>query len=300
MNINQLRYFISVAECLNFTKAANQHYISQTAITQQIRSLEEQLDVQLFHRSTRPISLTPAGHVFLTEAKAICERMDRAKSRVKEASTGLIGSLKIGYTKGYERSNLSNILRDFHSQNPNILISCYRKDTDTLSAGLLDLEYDIIFTWDSTNIVAEKNIEHFLYEKVPLFVALHSTHPFAHRPFLHRKDLQHETILYMSPSRSGFSHGDNHFMELYLEAGYTPNIIFRSNDAESILMMVAAEEGISILPAYTIEKLENAENIVFVPLLGEKEYENLICVWRKDNASESLQQFLHMLQAKEL
>lgn len=296
MNINQLRYFITVAECCNFTKAASQHFISQTAITQQIQALEEALNVRLFDRTTRPVSLTPAGNVFLCEAKAICERVDAAVDKTKEAATGLIGSLRVGYTKGYERSDLSNILREFHLKNPGILLSCYRQDTDSLSAGLLNGDYDIIFTWDSTNIVEEKKVDFFLHEQVPLVVAMPATHPFAHRTSLTRKDLKHETILYMTPSSSGFSYGDNHFLELYRKAGYTPDIAFRSNDAESILMMIAAEEGISILPAYTTDKLINAENIVFTPLVGEEEYENIICVWMKENCNEVLKHFIHTLQ----
>lgn len=295
MNINQLKYFVAVAESLSFTKAASLYYISQTAITQQIQGLEEQVGMALFDRSTRPIQLTPAGRAFLGEAKAICERMNLAVNKAKEASTGLLGSIRVGYTKGYEHSNLSNILRVFHRKYPNVLLSCYRQDSDALSAGLFNLDYDIIFTWDSTNIVVEKNVEHHLYEKVPLVVAMPGSHPLAHRTFLTRKDLKGESILYMTPSKSGVSYGDDHFMDLYRRAGYDPNISFRSNDSESILMMVAAEEGISILPVYATNKIISAENIVFCPLVGGEEYENIICVWKSDNPNEALQSFVTLL-----
>ena len=107
MNINQLKYFIAVAEYKSFTKAANQHYISQTAITQQIHALEEQMGVVLVDRTRRPIALTAAGTIFLSEAKMILDRMNSAMSKVHDASTGLVGTLRIGYTKGYERSNNS-------------------------------------------------------------------------------------------------------------------------------------------------------------------------------------------------
>ena len=65
MNTNQLRYFVSVAEGRSFTRAAAAHFITQTAITQQIRALEQSLQVQLFDRHSRPVALTPAGHTFL-------------------------------------------------------------------------------------------------------------------------------------------------------------------------------------------------------------------------------------------
>lgn len=295
MNINQLKYFIAVAEYKSFTKAANQYYISQTAITQQIHALEEQINVALIDRARRPIALTPAGNVFLIEAKAIVERMNTALSRVHDASTGLVGTLRIGYTKGYERSNLSNILRSFHLDYPNILITCYRCDTDMLAAGLLNNDYDMIFTWDSTNILQEDAIEYKLMELAPLSVALYNSHPLARRNSLTRKELKGEAILYMSPSGSPESYGDNHFLELYKQAGYQPNILFRSSDIESILMMVAAEEGISILPSYVTNKLTDADNLTFVPLIGEGEFEQIISVWRKDDQSPALRQFIERI-----
>ena len=173
MNLNQLKYFISVAEHQSFTKAANQFYISQTAITQQIQALETAVDTPLIDRTTRPISLTPSGKTFLIEAKSILRHMDTAIMRTREASKGLMGNIRIGYTKGYEQSNLPKRLRDFHKQYPNILITCYRNDTDMLASGIINKEYDIIFTWDSTDIRQESMLEIHDMETVPLYVAMH-------------------------------------------------------------------------------------------------------------------------------
>lgn len=295
MNINQLKYFIAVAEFKSFTKAAQQFYISQTAITQQIHVLEEHMNVILFDRTKRPITLTPAGQVFLKEAKSILERMEAAIARVHDASTGLRGTLSIGYTRGYERSNLSNTMRDFHAEYPNLLITCYRGDTDTLAAGLFNNDYDLIFTWDSTNILAEESIEYKLMERVPLTVALYNSHPLASRETLRRGELKNEKILYMSPAGSAESFGDDHFIELYRQAGYVPNILFRSSDTESILMMIAAEQGISILPSTVTDKLHDAENLTFVPLIGESEYEQIIAVWKKNNHTPALRHFIEYI-----
>ena len=223
------------------------------------------------------------------------ERMNTAMSKVHEASTGLVGTLRIGYTKGYERSNLSNILRYFHRDYPGILLTCYRSDTDPLAAGLFNNDYDIIFTWDSTNILQETSIEYKLIELAPLSVALYSGHPLAHKNSLNRKELKDEAILYMSPSGVEESYGDNQFLEMYKQAGYRPNILFRSSDTESILMIVAAEQGISILPSYITYKLTNADNLVFIPLVGEGEFEQIIAVWRKDNQSPALTHFVERI-----
>lgn len=291
MNTNQLRYFVASAESKSFTKAADQYYISQTAITQQIRALEETLGVALFDRSSRPIALTPAGRTFLTDAREILERMDNAVHRVQEASVGMVGNLRVGYTKGYERNDRANgMMRQFHVKYPNVLISCYRRNTDFLAAGLLKDEFDIIFTWDSTELMKNEEVECVLVERSPLMVAVYGSHPLARRQAIRRQELRNEKILFMTPSSNGESVGDLRFYEKYEAAGYHPNIIFRSNDAESILMMIAAEEGVSILPAYVTQKLVNVENLEFIPLTGEDEVVEIIAAWKKDSGNTVLQQ----------
>jgi len=295
MNINQLRYFVAVADHQSFTKAATQYYISQTAITQQIQTLEETLGVKLVDRSTRPISLTPGGLAFLPEAKIIIDRMESAIQRSREASTGLTGSLRIGYTKGYEQSDLPKKLREFRQEFPNVLITCYRNDTDMLAAGLLRTEYDIIFTWDSTNIRQESSLHIQLAETVPLYVAMYSSHPLARRPYLSRQDLKGERILFMSPSSDGDSFGDAHYVQLYQKAGYQPDILLRSSDYESILMMVSAEEALCIVPKYCIGHLGGLDNIIFCPFHGEGETEEVLAVWQKKNQNPALKHFISKL-----
>lgn len=295
MNINQLKYFIAVAEHRSFSKAAEQYFLTQTAVTQQIQKLEETVGVQLIDRKTRPISVTPMGKVFLKEARNIVIRMDTAVRRTREASTGITGTLRIGYTNGYEHSNLTVKLRQFHHDFPNVLITCKRCDTDSLATGLIDGEYDVIFTWDSTNICNDESVEYRFQERVRLVVALYGSHPLAQSTGLTRADLKDEVNLFMSPSSTGDSLGDEYFIRLYLNAGYYPNILLRSSDVESILMMVSAEEGISILPVSCIRRLSDVDNLVFVPLVGEDEAEEILAVWRKDNENPLLKQFLDRL-----
>lgn len=295
MNLNQLRYFVSVAETGSFTRAAVNHYISQTAITQQIHALEENIGAKLLDRNSRPVSLTPAGKVFLKEAREILSKMDAALLRTREASTGLEGELRLGYTKGYEHSDLSRYLRSFHREYPNVLISCYRCDTDALAAGLINGDYDVIFTWDSTNLRQEETLQFQVVEHVPLRVALYANHPLARRSELTRRDLRQENILFMSPSGTGDSFGDAVYIRLYQQAGYQPNILLRSNDMESILMMVAAEEGISIVPEYVHPWDIGTENVVFIPLAGEGETEEILIAWRKHDDHPALRHFIAKL-----
>lgn len=298
MNLNQLRYFVSLGESRSFTQAAERHYLSQTAITQQIRALEETVGLQLVDRTKRPIGLTPAGTVFLQEAKNILARVDAAVEKARDASAGMVGTLRIGYEKGYERSSLSDWLREFHRIYPNVLFTCVRADTDALAAGLLSGDLDVIFSWDSTNLRQNPEVMSMLSERSPLVVALYSDHPLARRQSLRRSQLRGETILFMTPSGSGESFGDSRFYALYEKASFTPKILLKSNDVESILIMVAAEEGISIIPYYTVAKLNNAENLSFVPLEGEEEYEEVLILWKSDRANPALNYFLDHLRKR--
>ena len=294
MNLNQLKYFVAVAESKSFSKAAEQYFLTQTAVTQQIQKLEETVGVQLIDRKTRPVSLTPMGTAFLREARAILIRMEGAVQRAREASSGVTGTLRIGYTKGYEHSDLTVKLRKFHRLYPNVLITCAREDTDKLAAGLIDDEFDGIFTWDSTNICANPAVSYRLQEKVGLVVALYATHPLAQRTGLTREDLRDEVNLFMSPSSTGDSLADEYFIRLYQKAGYYPNILLRSSDVESILMMVSAEEGVSILPVSCMRRLSDTDNLVFIPLVGENETEEILAIWRRDNDSPLLEHFLQI------
>lgn len=295
MTKNQLDYFVAAAESLSFTKAAAQFYISQTAITQQIRALEESLGCTLFDRSRRPISLTPAGSTFLIEAKAILERMNIAVSRAHEASTGLVGALNLGYIKGYERSELSNHLKRFHRQYSNVLVSCYRSSADELATKLMQQEYDVIFTSGRSKLRQDPAVKFRLVERARLVAALYLSHPFAQRNSISRSELKGEKMLYMSQSAEVDTYEESDIMQLYQNAGFKPEILFHSSDVESILMMVAAEEGIAILPDYCTRKLTNADNLIFVPLEGEEETELIYAIWRKDNQSSALQRYVQTL-----
>ena len=105
---------------------------------------------------------------------------------------------------------------------------------------------------------------------------------------LSRAELRGEHLLYMSPSEDFESYGDAVFIRLYQESGYNPDILFRTSDLEVILTMVAAEEGISILPDYFTNKLVGEDNLIFVPLTGEQEHEEIDAIWRSDNPNPLL------------
>lgn len=293
MNLNQLKYFVSVAEKQSFSRAAEENYITQTAMTQQIRLLEEQLETDLIDRSVRPIRLTPAGEVFYKEMKTILARIDFAISRTKEAAQGTIGNLTVGYTRGYERSSLSEELRHFHQQYPGIFVNCVRASSDILASGLLDGTYDIIYADDVKSLKTDPRISSRLVEQVPLVAVLYASHPLARQKCLCRQQLKGEPIIFATSNENHSASDDSRYMQLYKNAGYNPDIRRSSYDVESVLMMVAAEEGITILPDYYTRKLYNADNLLFVPMAGAEEKTEIYAFTLKENKNQALQIFLN-------
>ena len=289
MTINQLHYFISVGEYKSFTLAANKHYITQTAITLQIKQLEEELNIILIDRKKRPIELTPAGEIFFKEAKEILSRLNIAIQKTKDASKGSIGTIRIGYEKGYEKSKLSDVLRQFHIDHPNILFTCFRDDSDVLSQQLLNGDLDIVFAWDSIDLRNNDAIQCTIIDSAPLVVAAYNTHPFSTHKSLKREDLRYETLINMAISKNGNSIGDNFFKEVYRQTGFQPKILFSSSDVETILLMVSAHEGISIIPSFYVSKLRETDDLVFIPLEGENECEDMYQMYKKDNENLALQ-----------
>ena len=132
-------------------------------------------------------------------------------------------------------------------------------------------------------------------ERSPLTVVLYDSHPFARRQVLRREELAQEPIIYMTLSEDANSFGDLHFLELYQKSGGQPNILFQSNDIESILMMVAAEEGISILPSFVTSKITNGDNLKFIPLEGPEEFGEPEALSNKNSKNPILEHFLEQI-----
>ena len=104
MNLKQMEYFVAAAEQLNFTRAAKKCFISQTAMTLQIQSLEEKIGVPLFVRDKHHVELTAAGKVYLNEARAILVRAEEAAKLARTAAEGVAGELTIGFIRDMSRA----------------------------------------------------------------------------------------------------------------------------------------------------------------------------------------------------
>lgn len=293
MTTNQLKYFITVAETLNFTEAGKRHYISQTAITQHIHALEEQLHTKLFNRDRRHVELTPAGEVFLTEARAILERMRIAVIKTEKAANGIIGNLNIGYVKGYENTNFGDVIQNFHEQYPNIYFQLFRKAHLDLMLLLDQKKLDVAINICYNNTEVE-GFEQKKLTSIPLYVAMAPSHPYAQLSSIHRHDLKNESFL-LTRFYDETLAKKYYIPEQYSNSGFSPKVVGQSSDIETLLLLVSSGIGITILPESAIHYVKQAQNIVFIPLEGSHEYIDMVAFWKKENENPALPKFLDLL-----
>lgn len=290
MQIRQLEYFVAVSEHLNFTKAARQFYISQTAVTQQIKALEQELGVQLFFRNNRRVELTPAGKTFLGDAKAIIRRTRDAMDRAKRADTVFTGNLNIGFVKGFEKTNLSDLLADFHVQYPNISLKLTRENVSELYDGILDHNLDFIinlrYSMDDLD-----DMETCVIRYYPLLAVMPASHPLAHRTSIKRSELKGYPLVDIKKSDNRYGENTT-ILNAFTKAGFLPNVQYVSDDIETSILAVAAGLGYALLPSYITDSISMREKVIAVPIENEEKLMTVIAAWHRDNDNPALQRFL--------
>ena len=293
MTINQLEYFITAANCLNFTEAGKKHYISQTAITQQIQNLEDLLGVKLFIREKKKLSLTPAGKVFLEEARAIIERTKIAIEKTEKAAMGDVGSIHIGYVKGFENCGFAKPIRRFHSLYPNIHYTLSRDAHLDLLMQLEKNTIDIAFSICFPNAPVEKYATRRLGIQ-RLYAVLPKTHPFADRKSIKRAELKDETFV-LTKFHDRKNAKNYNIPELFMKSGFLPKTIATSSDPETLQLLVATGMGISIMPEHAVEFVKQMDDLVFVPMEGEDECLEMVAFWKEENENPALLRFLEVM-----
>lgn len=147
MDFVQLNYFITAAKCLNFTKAANILYLTQSALSQQIIKIENELDMKLFYREKRTLRLTPAGEILLKEFQSIAALYQNALALARNAENDFTGRLRIGFLEGLEITELLNPLLAYMSEQfPKVDVALYTMGYERLATWLYDGRLDVAFT----------------------------------------------------------------------------------------------------------------------------------------------------------
>ena len=292
MELRHLRYFLAVAEELNFTRAARRLNISQPPLTQQIRALEGELGVTLIDRSTYRIALTDAGRAFAAEAARILGEVRNAARLARSAARGATGRVRVGFTESASFNPLvTATLRGFRGAYPEVEVSLEEHPTTELATELREGRIDVGFV--RPPLREERGLAFDLLEKEPLVAALPGGHRLARRRAVALKELSAETfILYPRAVRPGLA---DEVVSACESAGFTPLVGQYAPQLSSTINLVAASLGISIVPA-SMRSLQ-PRTVVYVPLSGKPLHALLGAAYRVDERSTVVRNFIEQARA---
>jgi LysR family transcriptional regulator, hydrogen peroxide-inducible genes activator len=247
MEVNQLRYVCAIADTGNFSRAAERCRIAQPSLSQQVQKLEEDLGVKLFDRLGRSIRLTEAGRAFIPRARAILEQMDAARTSAADKNADLRGNVTVGVIPTVAPYLMPRYTASFAKKFPDAKLRIIEDTTSVLVQGLRDLSIDAAVL---ALPLRHKDLELFPIRTERLFAVLKKNHPRARAKSLALKDLRGESFVMLR---------DGHcFRDLSLDtcarARITPNIAFESAQFSSLLGMVAAGIGVSLVPEMAIDQ----------------------------------------------
>src|SRR6266852_5130864 len=247
MELHQLRYFCAVAESGSFSRAAEQSHISQPSLSQQIMKLEDELGARLFDRLGRSVRLTDLGKTFLPRARAVLRELEAARGDVVEGKAFIGGSISVGVIPTVAPYFLPPRLTSFSRKFPQVRLTIVEEITpvllDRLRAGTIDVAILALpirgHEFDVFPLLTER-----------LFAVLPKKHKLASRQSLSLKDLRAEPFLLL---RDGHCFRDT-AVAACDRARLHPQVIFESGQFSSLLSMVGAGMGVSIVPEMAIDK----------------------------------------------
>jgi DNA-binding transcriptional LysR family regulator len=261
MELRRVRYFVAVAEELHFRRAAQRLHLAQPALSQQVRKLELELGVDLFHRNKRTVALTTAGTAFLPEARRLLRQADEATRTAQGAREGARGNLRVGHLPDCLPSMLLRVFARFGVTHPGVQISpetvSMRRGIDDVAAGRLDVAVvglpAPLGDLEVTPLVVEGTV-----------AAVADRHPLSGRPSIPMERLGDEHIVLL-PRATNPTFFDG-IAAACRDADMAPTLIESAEpDVMHTLLTVAAGAGIALLPSSTAERY-NAQGVTFRPI----------------------------------
>jgi DNA-binding transcriptional LysR family regulator len=293
MELRHLRYFVAVAEELNFTRAAEKLRLAQPSLTRQIHNLEEELGVRLLDRSRNQVSLTKEGRSFLVDARRLVALSLESVKSVQRFSRGESEQLNIGYLFKFNFDLLPVTLATFYQTRPETSVNLFDMSPAEQLRALEARKIDLGFMGLRPPI-ANKNTAELAWECVAhhnVVVVLPATHPLAKKAKIKITDLKSLFFVAMSEQTHP---GSRHWLSSICEgAGFTPRIL-QDVDLESGLMTFVAE-GLGVTLAR--EQIQNLPHpgVVFRPLAAGAKADYWVA-WHQENHSKALLQYIDLIK----
>jgi len=293
MELRHLLYFKTVAEQLHFRKAASKLFISQPPLSRQIKELENELGVLLFTRKEKRVALTDAGKYFKTEVDAIFARLEESKNIVQQIHNSESGELKIGYISSVYQSHLADVLIAMRDVYPYIKTNLFEIPTSaqikgleqgTLDVGILrgpvhsdQLKVQTLFLDPFVVVVPANKGKYKKQEKLAAF-------------------LKESPFIFFS--RDIAPHYNDKLVEICARMGFKPDIVHEANNAHSILQLVEAGLGVSILP-YSLKQQYGSLKVSFIELKDTPVNTEVVLAYKQSNKKAALKWFIENYQREE-
>jgi DNA-binding transcriptional LysR family regulator len=274
------------AEEGHFGRAAERLHIVQPALSMQIRSLEEELGVPLFTRTSRKVVLTEAGEVLVAEARRAVAQAERAKEMVRRSARGEIGAIRIGFAGGASMGGkLSNDLRNFHRHAPEVDLELRemtgREQADALMAKEIDVGYCPSFDLAVPSELHARRIGSW-----PWHIAMADDHPLARRKKLEKADVRNEAfVLY---ARHHTDVGQLEVLRRIL--GKEPLVSHRAANTLTVLTLAAGGLGLAVLPGFLARV--TVPGLAYRPLVTSARKADLVLLTRAGETSGAVLKYL--------
>jgi DNA-binding transcriptional LysR family regulator len=285
IELRHLRYFVAIAEEMNFTRAAKKLNIAQPPLSQQISKLEAKIGVKLFVRTKPQIQLTAAGKTLLGEAQLILAQVEKAVQNARQTGLGQIGSLIVGYVGSATFYVLPKILKAFWERYPQVKLELIELETDEQMAQLLGNRMDIGFLRPPIN---ESGLNLKILMQEPMVLALPENHPMAVFSEIAIQDLKNEAFI-MLPHRLAPT-PYHQIIAMFQQAGYLPTVSQEALHIQTIINLVAARLGISLVPA-SVERIKRSD-VIYRAIRPPVPVIEMAAAWNPHNFTPVINSFL--------
>jgi DNA-binding transcriptional LysR family regulator len=252
INLNQLRAFYQAAKCRNVSLAAKALFVSQPAVTAQIKLFEEDCGLKLFKKKGRNLYLTDEGKTLFNYARTIFEYEKKIEDAVEQMKELKKGSLRLGSARTYARYFMPFLLTGFRDAYPQIKIHFDEGSSLEMIHSLIDLKNEVVIIAKADD---HPNIAYIPFSREELVLILPPNHHLADRDSIRFEQIAEMPIIMKDPGSGTRKLVD----ELFAKNNCTPNILMETGDAEIIKLLVQHGEGISFLvkEAVAVELQEN-------------------------------------------
>jgi DNA-binding transcriptional LysR family regulator len=242
MELRHLRYFVAVAEGLNFTKAAKNLRVAQPAVSRQVSDLEDELGVDLLKRTSHGVALTAEGKLFLEEARGILQRVDESVIRVRALARGEFGEVRVGYLPPLDLDILPRALAEFQKTTPGVKVVLHDLGSDELGNGLRNGFLQLALMIQPSE-EASAGLEFEELRRFPFFVAMAPRHPLSRTKQISVEALAAQPLVVLRRRNNSEYHRVLH----KVFSPRRPNIATESDSINSLITEVAIGKTVAVV-----------------------------------------------------